>query len=298
MLDEMQIPYFQTMRSQLCCLFLFLVLGIKSVDIIAYWEGYEEYGVLPLPLKEVSRNVSIVQIAFFSPLASISPNNKSTMFTFGIAGRTYTLETIARDIQILQGKGIKVLISIMDTKSVHWNDVDHNIFVYNVLTLMELWNLDGINIDGESGMAKRVYVRNFVRLIKTFRKTMDNWTANGNLTRKLLTYSTYQDISFDVDILAQTYNDIDILEVTSYFLNSTMMIKSFHHYARLMHDPTKVALGFAVRETTIPILNNVTAWLKAHNSSTAMLWSASQDVKKINGIGRDFFINTIYSNLS
>lgn len=272
---------------------LLLFLSAKSTpEIIGYWEGYDEYNVYPYPIDQISVNVSIIQIAFFAPAVPKGPSPESTFWEFGISTATYMPESIFRGIRNLQNRTNppKILISIMDTPETFWNTVNIDIFSYNLMTLIEEWNLDGINIDAESGMPSDDYIETFISLIKSLRSYIG--------PDKLLTYTTYGQSLYDSEILNATHQYIDMLETMSYWDDIDETIDTFNWYANVMNDPTKIVIGVGVNITDPSTIKGVGNWLMDNGYNKMMLWSVTQDVQEITGIPNNSWINLIYESLS
>lgn len=276
------------MRTLLYCLLFTSVLS--SPEIIGYWEGYDEYTIQPYPIELVSENVTIIQIAFIAPALPKAPSTVSTQWSFGISTTTYNPRSIHYGIKLLQARSQrpKILLSIMDTPQVSWNNVDIEVFVYNLMTLIEDWDLDGVNIDAESSMAEN-YIQTFIMLVQTLRRYLG--------PTRLLTYSTYGQTEYDTAILNVTREDIDILQTLSYWSNVTDMISTFEWYGNLMNDTSKIALGFAVNMTAPATIQQTGQWLSANGYNKAMLWSVTQDVEAISGYPDNTYVDTMYASL-
>ena len=279
------------MRNILYLLLLF-TLVLSSPEIIGYWEGYDEYSIQPYPIELVSENVTIIQIAFIAPASPKAPSTVSTQWSFGISTVTYNPRSLRHGIKLLQARSQrpKILLSIMDTPQVSWSNVDIEVFSYNLLTLIEDWDLDGVNIDAESSMPYDVYVQTFITLVQTLRRYLG--------PNRLLTYSTYGQTEYDTAILNVTKQDIDILQTLSYWSNATDMISTFEWYGNVMNDTSKIALGFAVNMTNLMTIQQTGHWLATNGYNKTMLWSLTQDVEAINGYPDGTYIDTMYASLS
>jgi len=271
---------------------LLITLAISQPCITGYWEGYPEHKVQPYPISQVSENVSIIPIAFVAPTLPISPSNFSTQYSFGISQTTYMPETIYRDIKRLKQKSNspKVLLSLMDTPDIHWQKVDLEIFTYNLMTLIENWNLDGVDIDAESQMPQDKYVETFVSLVKTLRKHLG--------PDRLITYTTYDMTSNDQQILSRIKDDIDIVHLMAYWDSFDSMIDEFQWYGNLVNDYNKISIGVAVTQTSLDTIKQIGNWLRDNHYNKMMLWSVTQDVFQITNNINNVFIDTIYESLS
>lgn len=272
--------------SMLC-----ILASCCSPEIIGYWEGYDESNIQPYPIEQVSENVTIIQIAFIAPALPKSPSTVSTQWDYGISTVTYNARSIHHGIKMLQNRTERprILLSIMDTPDVLWNDVDIDIFSYNLMNLIEAWELDGINIDAESNMPYDKYVPTFIKLVKTLRESLG--------PNRLLTYSTYDQTSYDLEILNATRDDIDIVQTISYWANATDMIAAFQWYGHVMNDMSKIALGFSVDLTNLMTIREVGEWLTNNGYNKTMLWSVTQDVQAVSRYPDNTFINTMYESL-
>jgi len=83
-----------------------------------------------------------------------------------------------------------VLLSLMDTPSTHWNNVDIPAFVQNVKAevIDGEWGLNGIDIDLESGMPADAWAQTFINLIGEFRRVLgpiSTTNSNGKAVARL-----------------------------------------------------------------------------------------------------------------
>lgn len=276
---------------QYLIILLFFAVVHSQPCITGYWEGYPEYTIQPYPINQISEHVAIVPIAFVAPAVPISPSNFSTHYTLGISQTTYMFETIRHDIQKLKQRtnSPKVLLSLMDTPDIHWQMVDLEVFSHNLMTLIENWNLDGVDIDAESQMPQDKFVATFVSLVKILRIHLGS--------HRMITYTTYDMTLNDQAILSQITNDIDIIHLMAYWDSVDAMITEFQWYGNLINDYNKISIGVAVTQTSLDIIKQIGNWLQGQNYNKMMLWSVTQDVQQITNNTNNIFIDTIYNSL-
>lgn len=251
--------------------------------ITGYWEGYIEHNVPPYPLSHIPEDVNIIPIAFIAP----TTNNT---WEWGIASSVYDSDTLFNCIDDINNRGLdqKVLFSLMDTPTVHWNDIDLDAFAKNVADTVNTKGLGGVDIDAESGMPQNTYVSCFIGLIKSLRKYLNN--------DKIITYTCYTESNLDKDILTEVADDIDILHTMSYFSGLNGMRDEFDFYGRLVgYD--KVSIGVGVDQTSLSEVKQIAKTLNKFGYNKMMLWSLTQDVNKLTGKPTDTWLHTITENL-
>jgi hypothetical protein len=267
----------------------------NEIKITAYWEGYAEMGmgrreIQPYLPEEINTSVDTVIIAFLAPAPPKKPNKRSTNWSFGISDATYNSELIRRSVLQLKKSNpkIKILFSLMDTPTTHWTNVDINSFVLNLRPLVTDWNLDGFDIDGESGMDITKFSATFIQLIKTLRSYFPD---------KIVTYTCYTQSEFDQQIITSCKDDINMIHTMAYMDFFTEMQNLFNWYASIIGNPSKVSIGVCCN-TSRSEIQQLGTWLKSISNLRMMLWSLTQDVPQITGYPKDTWFNTIYTSLS
>ena len=164
-----------------------------------------------------------------------------------------------------------------------------DIFCQNVAETINKRGLGGVDIDAESGMPSGVYVNCFVNLIKGLKKYLD--------PDKIITYTYYTESEYDTEILKKVRYDIDIVHTMVYWLDFDLMKQEFKHYASLV-GKDKVSIGVEANVTPLNEIKNLVDWLKSIKCDKMMLWSLTQDVKKITGKQDGTWSKTIYDNFN
>ena len=119
--------------------------------INGYWGGYFDS---PLTLNKTPDYFNVVTLAFAGP-------DKDSSVTTDFLCSRFSKEIIIRWMKDLKkiNPSVKILLSIIDNPTYHWNNVNLDLFTDNVLTIINEWGLDGIDIDGQSGMSEHCFVR-------------------------------------------------------------------------------------------------------------------------------------------
>lgn len=116
----------------------------QSPALIGYWHNWNDAGAPYIQLDQVDPRYDVVDLAFAMP----------------VVGTTYAMEFIPQfevpadfvaQVNALRAQGKKVLASIGGaTATIQLNsDVEKNTFVYLMNTLLQTWDLDGVDIDLE-----------------------------------------------------------------------------------------------------------------------------------------------------
>jgi hypothetical protein len=190
-----------------------------------YWMGYQPDGNT---LGEIPAYVNKVTLFVAAP----APDGKSL-------GVNYLCKDYPQDEQIawirqLQAQGTEVLMSIMDTKDTHWNNVDIPAFVRNFkeVAIDGPWGLNGVDIDLESGMPSGVWADTFTSLITEFRKVLGpKGTLNsGGQCISRISVAGYVP-SGEVPVLQAAGNDLDWLNTMAYGNDASGNEKLFDTYS-------------------------------------------------------------------
>lgn len=250
--------------------------------LTAYWGGYFKETLLqPQTLDMTPSYITHVILAFVGPL----PN--STVETTFLCSK-HSKKKIKQWIKICHQKGIKVFFSILDTPSVHWNQIDIKIFALNLKEVMDEWSIDGIDIDAESGMPSNVYIETFIKLARSIKSVIGS---------KPLTYTCYQGIDgYDGQILQAIKNDLAWIQLMSYFSSFPEMINLYNDYKNIMGD--NICIGVKAGSPDITPLSEVSelaAWNP--NKKGMMLWTINRDVPYYTNKPQYSWAKTIYKNL-
>ncbi len=255
-----------------------------------FWNGFQDVnGQGPTSLAETPCYVDTVTLAF----AGTAPESG---FTTDYLCRYYDPATIIGWAKQLQDAGQRVLMSIIDNQTTHWNQVDIPTFVCNACeVIIGDWGLDGVDIDGESGGSSAEI---FSALISEFRSQLG--PRGGG---KLLTFDTYLFSQEDQDLLNACKGDLDWVNLMAYFLEEQWMISRFEQYAGIM-TPERVTIGVkpgnGEGDQSTP-LDEVAA-LSAYDPATGqkagmMLYALTRDIPLFTGHPQWTWTETIHKNL-
>lgn len=150
----------------------------------------------------------------------------------------------------LQAQGTAVSMTLMDSGTIHWNNVNIPSYVASVNsvalgpTSSGGWGLNGIDIDAESGMDPSAYVATMVDLVNSMRNAIG---GDALLTYTCYTYGMQvngmgSDSNFDAEILPQIAGSLNWINTMGYFWDSDQQITAFNAYANLI-GADKVCIG-------------------------------------------------------
>ena len=242
-----------------------------------YWGGYFNS---PITLDMVPSEVDTVILAFIGPL-----NNKvETTFLCS----KYPAEQIKSWVKEIQNRGIKVLMSILDTPQTHWNVVNMDEFGQSVKQVaIDEWGCDGVDIDAESGMPSEDYIKCFIELIQTCRKNIG--------PDKILTYTCYVGTGpYDGHILSATHNMIDGVQLMAYFDDFDAMTALFNNYKTVVGE-NKIAIGVKAPTTPLEEVKRLCLWNP--NKAGMMMWTLNRDCEEYTGMADFTWIFEIIDNL-
>lgn len=176
-----------------------------------YWMGYQPNGNT---LGETPAYVNKVTLFVAAP----GPDGKSLDVNY--LCKAYSQEQQIAWVKQLQAQGTEVLMSLMDTGNMHWNDVDIPAFAQNVkdVAIDGPWGLNGIDIDLESGMPSNVWAKTFTELIQEFRTVLGpkNTTNSSGQCISRLSVAAYRP-SLEQPILQAAGSDLDWLNTMAYW---------------------------------------------------------------------------------
>jgi hypothetical protein len=246
---------------------------MTSLDSVfnGFWNGFETPGSdLPTPLDQTPSYVNTVTLAF----AGTAPGNQlGTSFLC----KFYEAATIKAWAKALQSRGQRVLMSIIDNPTTHWDQLDIPEFARNATeVVVGDWGLDGVDIDSESeGSSADI----FIEVLQEFRARLG--PVGGG---KILTYDTYLFDADDQKVLAATKDDLDWMNLMAYFLDYDNMIYRFGQYAGLVGSErvtigVKPGTGQGDQSTALPEVGRLAAYQPRTGVKRGMmLYSLTLDV--------------------
>lgn len=249
-----------------------------------YWGGY----FITPPSSEQKLN-DIPTYVDYVILAFAGPTKDSTIETSFLCSR-YSSQLIKTWIKILQNKGIKVLMSLLDTPETHWDNIDLSIFANSVKEIViDEWGCDGLDIDAESGMNPNNYVNKFVELATKLRKVIGD--------DLILTYTCYMGTNtYDGDILKQIKDKINWIQLMAYFNSFNSMINLYNDYKTIMND--NICIGVKAGEPDMTPINEVKKLCKWNSKKKGiMLWTYNRDTSIYTNKPPLTWCHTIYNNL-
>ena len=251
--------------------------------LTTYWGGYFKNNIkYPQTLDMTPEYIDIVILAFIGPL-----KNSSVETTFLCS--VYSKKQIKEWICECQNKNIKVFFSILDTPETHWNQIDLKLFAKNLKQLMDEWNIDGIDIDAESGMEINDYIDSFINLA-TYIK--------NEIKSKPLIYTCYTGIDGpDGKILSVIHNKIEFIQLMAYFDDYNEMINLYNDYKKIMND--NIVIGVKAGEpdiTPIDEVKQLCLWNK--NKKGIMLWTINRDTPQYTNMPLLSWASTIHQTIS
>ena len=194
----------------------------------AFWNGFEEPAAQPPTLDQTPAFVDTVTLAFAGPTADSG-------LTTSFLCKYYPATTITAWAKQLRARGQRVVMSIIDSPAIHWNQIDLARFAKTATeVVIGDWGLDGIDIDSESGGASAAI---FTELLTELRGALGP-RGEG----RLLTYDTYLFSAEDQEVLTACKASLDWANMMAYFLNYEYMISRFTSYAKLI-GPELVTIG-------------------------------------------------------
>ena len=251
--------------------------------INCYWGGYFDS---PHTLDKTPDNIQYVTLAFSNPTP------KSQLSTDFLCSK-YSNKQIIKWVKLLQIKGIKVLMSIIDSPTIHWNTIDKVKFAKSVNEIViEKWGLDGIDIDAESEMSEN-YCENFISLVENIRNEIGK--------DKIITYTCYQGIEiYDGTILKAIKDKINWINLMAYFDDFDEMIDLFKDYNKII-DENNITIGVKAgadndpSHTSIEEVKELCKWNPKKKGM--MLWTLNRDCNSFTGKTDWLWLDTIKENL-
>ena len=226
-----------------------------------YWGGY-----LFSPTQTLNKcpdYIDTVIVAFIGP-------DKNSQVETKFVSKIFPRNQIISWIKELKKRKIKVLLSLLDTPETHWDIVDFNIFEKSLREVMIEWNVDGFDIDAESG-EERNFIESFVKLINCVRNVIGS--------KKILSYTCYQGkYGFDCEIFDRVKEKIDYIQLMAYFESTDQMEKLYYYYE--FYFDNNIYLGVKAGEvkdqgTSINEVKQLCQWNK--DKLGIMLWTFNRD---------------------
>ena len=251
--------------------------------ISGYWGGYFDS---PITLNKVPNYYNVITLAFAGPDKG---NTISTDFLCSI----YSKEQIMKWMKEIRENnyGCRILLSIIDNPSYHWNIIPKFLFCNNVSILVKDWGFDGVDIDGESGMPDNVFVENFVDLTKNLRKCLGN--------DKIITYTCYEGtVSNDGKILNQIKDDIQWINTMAYFDDFDSMKQLYNDYKKIMGNNICIGVKAGSKDdSSATPLSEVQQLCKFNSQKKGMmLWTTNRDTLSFTGMQDNTWGDLIYNS--
>lgn len=256
-------------------------LRLPSPVFVGYWGGYFNR-TTAIPLDQIPPYVDIISLAFGCPMEDT--------LTLKFLCSQYTEDEVLAMVKTLQAKGQKVIMSLIDTPTTNWNQINLVTFAQSVKNLViDEWGLDGIDIDAESSMSDEDYAPAFIELVTEIRKAIG--------PDKILTYTCYTGSDDDAKIIGATKQYIDGISLMAYFLDEPDMDALFNTYAQWF-DPSRITIGVQAGVTPLNEVADLTKW-KPNNMTKGgmMLWTLSEDNSAVTGYPNGTWTKTIEDNL-
>jgi Glycosyl hydrolases family 18 len=248
---------------------------------VGYWGGYFNRSY-SLPLDATPSYVNVVPLAFGCPMGDT--------LTLKFLCSQYTENEVIAAVKKLQTNGQKVIMSLIDTPSTNWNQINLVTFAQSVKNIViDEWGLDGVDIDAESSMSSTDYVPAFVELAKEIRKAIG--------PDKIMTYTCYTGSTDDQSILAATAQYYDGLNLMAYFDGVESMIELFQTYAQWF-DPSRITIGVQSGVTPLAEVASLSKWQPSTGPKGGMmLWTLSEDNPVVTGQPNQTWTKMIETNL-
>ena len=201
-----------------------------------YWMGYQPGGNILSATPNYVNKVTLFVAA---------PGPDSALDTNYLC-KAYSKEQQIEWARQLQKQGTEVVMSLMDTSTTHWNNVDIPAFVQNFKAevIDGEWGLNGVDIDLESGMPSGVWAQTFTSLIQEFRGVLGpkgTTNSNGQCVSRI-SVAAYRP-SLEQPILQAAGADLDWLNTMAYWNNASSNESMFNGYLKYV---AQVNMGIGV----------------------------------------------------
>lgn len=248
-----------------------------------YWGGYFKNDLqYPQTLNMAPSYINNLILAF------VGPNEDSTVETTFLCS-IYSENKIIEWIEMCHKKGQKVFVSILDTPQVHWDSINLLKFAKSLKSLIDNWNLDGVDIDAESGMSPDNYIPSFINLVKFIKNEI------GHLP---LTYTCYTGTDGpDGSILSAISNSIEYIQLMAYFDTFEGMVNLYNDYKKIMGDKIVIGVKAGGEDgTSVDEVTKLCLWNS--NKKGIMLWTLNRDTKQYTNQNLNLWSQTINKNLN
>lgn len=237
------------------------LLIIMKQKFNAYWAGY-----LYSPdftLNKCPDYIDTIIIAFIGP-----DSNHQVETTF--LCKIFKEKQILSWIQELKRKGKTILFSLLDTPQNHWNKVDFNIFGKSLKEFVNKWNIDGFDIDAETGETTN-QVESFVNLINCVKKVIGS--------KGIISYTCYEGkYSFDSQVFKKVKSKINYVQTMAYFDDLEGMKNLYNYYKEFFGDNIFIGVKAGLQQDSGTSLNEVYQICKWNeNKKGVMLWTFNRD---------------------
>lgn len=264
--------------------YLLLLLSFSHADskqlFNAYYGAYFDQTISNSFYSVSSRNIAVdnVILAFGSPYGSF--------LTLDFATKYSTQNNLSDTIQRLQSRGTKVGLSIMDTATSNWNQIDLSLFARSVASKVEEMGLDFIDVDAESSMSSADYIPCFITLIKELHTALP-----CNVTISYTCYGTWQE---DKQILTAVGEYISYIQLMVYSESLEAMNMTYSFYATFVPEK-QILVGVSCDVMDLTSLDNVVNFTCFNYDRKAgiMFWNLAQDNIGQTGMSSWLWTNTI-----
>ena len=202
-----------------------------------YWMGYQPEGNI---LSATPNYVNKVTLFVAAP----APDGESLDVNY--LCKAYTQQQQIEWANQLQQQGTEVLMSLMDTSSTHWNDVNIPAFAQNFKNevIDGAWGLNGVDIDLESGMPSDVWAQTFTSMIQEFRSVLGpigTTNSKGQCVSRI-SVAAYRP-GLEQPILQEAGADLDWLNTMAYWNDAADNESLFNGYLQYV---SQVNMGIGV----------------------------------------------------
>ena len=235
---------------------------MSKQKFIAYWGGY--FHSPDQTLNKCPDYIDTVVIAFIGP-----DSNHQVETTY--LCKIFRKDNIIKWVNELKARGKKILLSLLDTPENHWDKVDFNVFEKSLRQIMIDWNVDGFDIDAESGEKYSNNVEAFVKLINCARNVV---CKNG-----IISYTCYEGKEgFDSGVFEQVKDKINYIQTMAYFDDFDSMVGLYEYYRKYFND--EIVIGVKAGKiqdsgTSLTEVIRLCQWNKFKLG--IMLWTFNRD---------------------
>ncbi|MCB0703912.1 MAG: hypothetical protein KDC34_01320 [Saprospiraceae bacterium] len=174
----------------LCGLFFSVSVLAQAPDLIGYWQNWNSVNAPYIPLSDIDSRYTIIDVAFALPAAG-------TTYDMYFTPDATDPGTFMDEVQVLQGDGKKVLISVAGATGqvVLQNLSEKDIFVNSMLDILLTYEFDGMDIDLEGpsvtisgGTIQNPVDQKIILLIQAIQEIMEGYQQMMG-KRMLLTFA-------------------------------------------------------------------------------------------------------------